>query len=102
MHAGVKVYRGTAAAARNYLNADRSRADDYYLAPHRRHSPVVSRERADAGRLNGAEALDTSADDLRRFVGHLLQHRSPATAAVRSRSLRQFYGWAVRDAWWTA
>jgi exodeoxyribonuclease V alpha subunit len=32
MHGGVKVYRGTAAAARNYLDADRSRADDYYLA----------------------------------------------------------------------
>jgi exodeoxyribonuclease V alpha subunit len=28
----VKVYRGTAAAARNYVEADRSRADDYYLA----------------------------------------------------------------------
>jgi exodeoxyribonuclease V alpha subunit len=32
MHGGVKVYRGSAAAARNYLDADRSRADDYYLA----------------------------------------------------------------------
>ena len=31
MHGGVKVYRGTAAAALNYLDADRSRADDYYL-----------------------------------------------------------------------
>jgi thymidine kinase len=28
----MKVYRGTAAAARNYLDVDRSRADDYYLA----------------------------------------------------------------------
>ena len=32
MHGGMKVYRGSAAAARNYLEADRSRADDYYLA----------------------------------------------------------------------
>jgi exodeoxyribonuclease V alpha subunit len=31
MHGGVRVCRGTAAAARNYLDADRSRADDYYL-----------------------------------------------------------------------
>ncbi len=31
MHGGIKVYRGSAAAARNYLEADRSRADDYYL-----------------------------------------------------------------------
>ncbi len=32
MHGGIKVYRGSAAAARNYVEADRSRADDYYLA----------------------------------------------------------------------
>ncbi len=32
MHGGVKVYRGAPAAARNYLEADRCRADDYYLA----------------------------------------------------------------------
>ncbi len=28
----MKVYRGSAVAARNYVEADRSRADDYYLA----------------------------------------------------------------------
>ncbi|MEJ7796752.1 MAG: MobF family relaxase, partial [Nocardioides sp.] len=32
MHGGVKFYRGTAAAARTYVEADRSRVDDYYLA----------------------------------------------------------------------
>ncbi len=32
MHGGVKVYRGFAGAARTYLEADRSRADDYYLS----------------------------------------------------------------------
>lgn len=32
MHGGMKVYRGGAAAARHYVEADRSRADDYYLA----------------------------------------------------------------------
>ncbi len=31
VHGGVKVYRGTAVAARMYVEADRSRADDYYL-----------------------------------------------------------------------
>ena len=31
MHGGVKLYRGAAGAARTYLEADRSRADDYYL-----------------------------------------------------------------------
>ena len=32
MHGGVKVYRGSASAARTYVEADRTRADDYYLA----------------------------------------------------------------------
>jgi exodeoxyribonuclease V alpha subunit len=32
VHGGMKTYRGSAAGARNYLKADRSRADDYYLA----------------------------------------------------------------------
>lgn len=32
MHGGMKVYRGAAKAARNYVEADRSRVDDYYLA----------------------------------------------------------------------
>ena len=32
MHGGVKFYRGSPAAARSYVEADRSRADDYYLA----------------------------------------------------------------------
>lgn len=31
MHGGVKFYRGAAKAARAYVGADRSRADDYYL-----------------------------------------------------------------------
>ncbi|MEQ6901781.1 MobF family relaxase [Nocardioides sp. YIM 152588] len=32
MHGGLKIYRGSAAAARHYVESDRSRADDYYLA----------------------------------------------------------------------
>ncbi len=32
MHGGVKFYRGSAAAARSYLETGHSRADDYYLA----------------------------------------------------------------------
>src|ERR671920_104374 len=31
MRGGMKVYAGSAAAARAYLKADRGRADDYYL-----------------------------------------------------------------------
>ena len=32
MHGGLKVYAGAPAAARHYVEADRGRADDYYLA----------------------------------------------------------------------
>ncbi len=32
VHGGVKFYRGAARAARAYVERDRSRADDYYLA----------------------------------------------------------------------
>lgn len=32
MRGGVAIYQGSAAAARNHVEADRSRADDYYLA----------------------------------------------------------------------
>ena len=32
MHGGLKIYSGTPAAARHYVEADRGRADDYYLA----------------------------------------------------------------------
>jgi len=32
MHGGMKVYAGAPAAARHYVEADRARADDYYLA----------------------------------------------------------------------
>jgi exodeoxyribonuclease V alpha subunit len=31
MHGGVKFYRGSASAARSYVESDRSRVDDYYL-----------------------------------------------------------------------
>jgi hypothetical protein len=32
MHGGMKFYRGSARAARAYVEADHSHADDYYLA----------------------------------------------------------------------
>ncbi len=32
MRGGVEIYRGSPVPARNYLESDRSRADDYYLA----------------------------------------------------------------------
>src|SRR3954454_16896231 len=32
MHGGMKIYAGAPAAARHYVEADRGRADDYYLS----------------------------------------------------------------------
>ena len=46
MHGGVKFYRGAARAARAYVEHDRSRADDYYLAE---GAGVASRLTARAG-----------------------------------------------------
>lgn len=55
MHGGVKFYRGSPTAARSYVEADHSRADDYYLAE---GSGVAERYVADtavapAGRMDG-------------------------------------------------
>lgn len=47
--------------------------------------------------LDGADLLTASTSDLRRFMDRLLKTRSPGTAAVRYRSLQQFYKWAARD-----
>jgi exodeoxyribonuclease V alpha subunit len=48
MHGGMKVYAGAPAAARQYLEADRGRADDYYLTE---GTGVARRFTATAGRV---------------------------------------------------
>ena len=62
MHGGVKFYRGAAGAARTYVEADRSRADDYYLAEgtgvaerYVATDPTTSTEPASAGLGHGEE-----------------------------------------------
>ena len=49
MHGGMKIYRGAAAAARNYVEADRSRADDYYLAEGSGHAELYIARRHESG-----------------------------------------------------
>ncbi|MBF4764370.1 AAA family ATPase [Nocardioides islandensis] len=49
MHGGLKIYRGAAAAARNYVEADRSRADDYYLAEGSGHAELFVARRTELG-----------------------------------------------------
>jgi exodeoxyribonuclease V alpha subunit len=59
MHGGVKVYHGAAAAARHYVEADRSRADDYYLAE---GSGVAMRIVAGFDKLNQRVSVEHRAD----------------------------------------
>src|SRR3954471_12134802 len=59
MHGGVKFYRGSPAAARSYVEADRSRVDDYYLAEGTGlatlfvASPITSPSAREVGSLDG-------------------------------------------------
>jgi conjugative relaxase-like TrwC/TraI family protein len=58
---GMKVYRGSPTAARNYVEADRARADDYYLAEGTglaEHYFVTSSADGEALRLRRGQALD--------------------------------------------
>ena len=63
MHGGVKFYRGSAAAARTYVEADRSRVDDYYLAE---GTGVATRYVAETGTVRVAGTLD--GDGYERWV----------------------------------
>jgi exodeoxyribonuclease V alpha subunit len=54
MHGGMKVYAGAPAAARHYVEADRGRADDYYLT----EGPGIARRyTAGGGRVHELAAL---------------------------------------------
>src|SRR5918998_5075137 len=76
MHGGMKVYAGPPAAARAYLEADRGRADDYYLAE---SSGLARRFTARDGRVQEHAAL--SGDGYETWVGG----RDPDTGFPRGR-----------------
>ena len=63
MGVGVVIYRGSAAAARNYVEADRSRTDDYYLAE---GSGVAARYAATPSVLAGEPSM--AGDTYQRWV----------------------------------
>src|SRR4051794_30040041 len=81
----MKVYAGPPAAARAYLEADRGRADDYYLAE---RTGVARRFAATAGRV--AERAPLTGDTYETWVAG----RDPETGAPRGRLRTD--EWAVR------
>src|SRR3954452_9162454 len=54
MHGGMKIYAGSPAAARQYVEADRGRADDYYLTE---GTGIARRYTAGDGRVAELAAL---------------------------------------------
>src|SRR3954463_8003632 len=76
MHGGMKVYAGPPAAARQYLEADRGRADDYYLAE---GTGIARRFTATAGRVEERPPL--TGETYEAWVAG----RDPDTRAPRGR-----------------
>src|SRR3954463_7327078 len=76
MHGGMKVYAGPPAAARQYLEADRGRADDYYLAE---GTGLARRYTATAGRVH--ELAPLTGEAYETWVGG----RAPDTGQPRGR-----------------
>jgi exodeoxyribonuclease V alpha subunit len=74
MQGGMKIYAGAPAAARNYVEADRGRADDYYLAE---GTGVARRFTAGDGRVT--ELAPLSGEAYETWVGG----RDPATGEAR-------------------
>src|SRR5918997_2853409 len=54
MHGGMKIYAGAPSAARHYVEADRGRADDYYLTE---GAGIARRYTAGGGRVAELAAL---------------------------------------------
>src|SRR5215217_4285738 len=76
MHGGMKVYAGAPAAARHYVEADRGRADDYYLTE---GTGVARRFTAIDGRVTELAPLTGEAYET-WVAGH-----DPATGEPRGR-----------------
>src|SRR5947209_8238402 len=76
MHGGMKVYAGAPAAARHYVEADRGRADDYYLAE---GTGIARRFTAEAGRV--VEAAPLTGDAYEAWVAG----RDPQSGEPRGR-----------------
>ena len=77
MHGGLKVYRGSPAAARSYVEADRGRADDYYLT----EGTVVAQRYLASPEVGVRDGGTLTGDAYEAWVGGY----DPATGAPRGR-----------------
>jgi conjugative relaxase-like TrwC/TraI family protein len=78
MHGGLKIYRGAASAARSYVEADRSRADDYYLTEGTGLAEYFAASRDPDGLARVRHLGSLSGDDYERWVaGHDLATGDP-------------------------
>src|SRR5215207_9285632 len=87
----MKIYAGAAAAARQYLEADRSRADDYYLAE---GTGIARRFTSGDGRV--AELPPLTGDNYEAWVAGL----EPSTGMPRGR-LGRTSGRCGSSRWWS-
>ncbi|GAA3663601.1 hypothetical protein GCM10022237_24480 [Nocardioides ginsengisoli] len=77
MHGGVKFYRGCAKAARTYVEADRSRADDYYLTEGSGVAQRFVATRIPDGGTTVAAAGDLDGDGYEAWVAGYDTNRHP-------------------------
>ncbi|MEU6134754.1 MobF family relaxase [Nocardioides sp. NPDC047086] len=80
MHGGLKIYRGSPAAARNYVEADRSRVDDYYLAE---GTGVATRYVASPSKIDLAGPMD--GDTYERWVAGRHVGEGPCAGRAKGR-----------------
>ncbi len=91
MHGGMKVYVGAPAAARGYVEADRGRVDDYYLAE---GTGVARRYATSGGRVQ--ELAPLTGDDYEAWVAG----QDPDTGMARGR-LQPTTGRCGSSRWWS-
>jgi exodeoxyribonuclease V alpha subunit len=95
VHGGVKFYRGAARAARLYVERDRSRADDYYLAE---GTGVAARLVATPGGVVGAGAVVVSGSRTWSLAAALHPEVSEALDAAQDQGAEQIIGWVAEHA----
>src|SRR5438874_2236720 len=94
MHGGMKVYAGSPTAARNYVEADRCRADDYYLAE---GTGIACRYTAAEGRVAELAALTVAHHTSRAGDPHRHLHLQINARVFATGKWRGLHTVGVRD-----